>query len=427
MLASLEAIGAGDAAAAIVAHFDRFGCRVTAFDPGRPTIDERPGLVLGVLRDLVAEGTGPDELADALARRRAVAEAEMEAAAEARRLTPRQRQRLRETLADARRVWPVREDNLAYTDAMPAGLVRRAMLEIGRRLVELGVLHRADDACWLELDEVRELLRNGSVDGAEPPAQRVLRRRAERAWVSAHPGPVTLEHPRTIRPTSELSPRRSGQTTGAVRGPSSRSSGTQHDDRPRRSWDAGVTGRATPAVRVVRSDRDFGSIRPGDVLVCPITTPAWSLNFSRIGALVTDAGGALSHAAIVAREHGIPAVVATGCATTDLRDGQLVTVDGAVGTVTITAENPRERPASHQRGVRRHGVGHLVLCTVLHIDGSGRQQSVADARRSGLPAVPEGPLPPEPFRPHLGTESGRLTRLPGHHGESFGPAATRRR
>ena len=190
VLRALNDIGADEAAAAIVSHLDRFGCRVTAFDPGRPTIDERPGLVLGVLRDLVVDGTGAAELVAALARRRAEAEATMEAAAEARRLTPEQHRRLRDTLADARRVWPVREDNLAYTDALPSGLVRRAMLEIGRRLVGSGVLLRADDACWLELEEVRELLRTGSVAGDEAPAERVLRRRAERAWVAGPPRPA---------------------------------------------------------------------------------------------------------------------------------------------------------------------------------------------------------------------------------------------
>lgn len=92
------------------------------------------------------------------------------------------------------------------------------------------------------------------------------------------------------------------------------------------------------------SDREFGSIRPGDVLVCPITTPAWSLNVGRIGALVTDAGGALSHAAIVACEHGIPGVVATGRATTELSDGLVVTVDGSAGTL---ADETRQR---HQVG-----------------------------------------------------------------------------
>lgn len=335
VLRSLEQIGAHDAAAAITSHFDRFGCRVTAFDPGRPTIEERPGLVLGLLRDLVTADTGPDELADALAERRAAAEAAMEAAGEDRGLAPEQRQRLRRLLDDARRVWPVREDNLAYTDAMPSGLVRRAMLEIGRRLVASGVLHRADDACWLELDEVRQLLRDRTVDGAEPPAERVLRRRAERAWVRAHPGPATLGAPPEDPPDLRAMPEAVRRTTGAVLWAIEQEfSHAEDDGTDAISGTPASPGRYTGPVRIVRSDRDFGAIRPGDVLVCPITTPAWSLNFGRIGALVTDAGGALSHAAIVAREHAIPAVVATGRATTELTDGQLVTVDGAAGTVT---------------------------------------------------------------------------------------------
>jgi pyruvate,water dikinase len=336
VLRSLEGIGATDGAAAIVSHFDRFGCRVTAFDPGRPTIDERPGLVLGVLRDLVAAGAGPEELADALARRRTAAESKMEAAGEARGLAPAQRRRLRDALDEARRVWPVREDNLAYTDAMPSGLVRRAMLEIGRRLVDSGVLRRADDACWLELDEVRDLLRDRSVDGAEAPAERVLRRRAERAWVQAHPGPVTLGAPAEDPPDLRAFPEAVRRTTGAILWAIEQEfSHAGDDDSGGIAGTPASPGRYTGPVRIVRSDREFGSIRPGDVLVCPITTPAWSLNFGRIGSLVTDAGGALSHAAIVAREHGIPAVVATGRATTELRDGQVVTVDGAAGTVTL--------------------------------------------------------------------------------------------
>lgn len=340
VLRSLEGIGATDAAAAIVSHFHRFGCRVTAFDPGRPTIEERPGLVLGVLRDLVTEGTGPEELADALARRRVAAEAEMESAGEARGLAPEERQRLRDALDAARRVWPVREDNLAYTDAMPSGLVRRAMLEVGRRLVDSGVLQRTDDACWLKLDEVRNLLRGRSVDGAEPPAERVLRRRAERAWVQAHPGPVTLGAPPEDPPDLRALPEAVRRTTGAILWAIEQEfSHTSDDGTGGISGTPASPGRYTGPVRIVHSDREFGSIRPGDVLICPITTPAWSLNFSRIGALVTDAGGALSHAAIVAREHAIPAVVATGRATTELRDGQIVTVDGSGGTVTL-AETP---------------------------------------------------------------------------------------
>jgi pyruvate,water dikinase len=74
-------------------------------------------------------------------------------------------------------------------------------------------------------------------------------------------------------------------------------------------------------------------VQPGDVLVCPATSPAWSPVFASIGALVTDTGGILSHAAIIAREFAIPTVVATGNATELFSDGQPITVDGDAGQV----------------------------------------------------------------------------------------------
>ena len=72
------------------------------------------------------------------------------------------------------------------------------------------------------------------------------------------------------------------------------------------------------------------------MLVCPVTSPVWSVLFPSVGALVTDSGGVLSHPAIIAREYGIPAVVATGNATRLLKDGDVVTVDGTTGRVTAT-------------------------------------------------------------------------------------------
>jgi len=80
---------------------------------------------------------------------------------------------------------------------------------------------------------------------------------------------------------------------------------------------------------------EFDKIQPGDVLVCLITPPVWSVLFPSVGALVTDTGGVLSHPAIIAREYGIPAVVATGNATALPKDGQVVTVDGDKGTVVL--------------------------------------------------------------------------------------------
>jgi pyruvate,water dikinase len=98
---------------------------------------------------------------------------------------------------------------------------------------------------------------------------------------------------------------------------------------------AASSGVYTGPVRVLRSEADFDRLRPGDVLVCPITSPAWSVLFPNVGALVADEGGVLSHSAIIAREFQIPAVVATGNATSLLRDGQRVTVDGTAGVVTV--------------------------------------------------------------------------------------------
>jgi pyruvate,water dikinase len=97
---------------------------------------------------------------------------------------------------------------------------------------------------------------------------------------------------------------------------------------------AASPGVVTAPVRIIRSAAEIEKLRASEVLVCQITTPAWTVVFPRAAALVTDGGSMLSHAAIVAREHGIPAVVGTGDATRRLRDGEIVTVDGNRGVIT---------------------------------------------------------------------------------------------
>ena len=87
--------------------------------------------------------------------------------------------------------------------------------------------------------------------------------------------------------------------------------------------------------RVVRSARDIGDVRDGEILVCSITSPAWAPIFPKIRAAVTDIGGVMSHAAIVCREYALPAVVGTGRATSQIVTGQQIRVDGTAGTVTI--------------------------------------------------------------------------------------------
>ncbi|UZN03857.1 PEP/pyruvate-binding domain-containing protein [Cellulomonas sp. S1-8] len=96
----------------------------------------------------------------------------------------------------------------------------------------------------------------------------------------------------------------------------------------------GSRGTATGAARIVRGPGDFARVRPGDVLVCPWTDPAWTPLLRLAAGVVTETGGVLSHAAIVARERGIPAVLGIPGATTRLHDARTLTVDGTAGTVT---------------------------------------------------------------------------------------------
>jgi pyruvate,water dikinase len=91
--------------------------------------------------------------------------------------------------------------------------------------------------------------------------------------------------------------------------------------------------------RVVRSVHEIADVRDGEILVCGSTSPAWAPIFSKIRGTVTDVGGVMSHAAIVCREYGLPAVVGTGRATALIRTGQTIRVDGSAGVVTLVGED----------------------------------------------------------------------------------------
>ena len=88
---------------------------------------------------------------------------------------------------------------------------------------------------------------------------------------------------------------------------------------------------------------EIGTVQQGEVLVCPVTAPSWVPVFPKIAAAVSDIGGMMSHAAIVAREYGLPAVVGTGHATKLIKTGDLVRVDGDNGTVTFSLLRWRTR------------------------------------------------------------------------------------
>jgi pyruvate,water dikinase len=212
------------------------------------------------------------------------------------------------------------------------------VLEAGRRLAERGQITAADDAFFLEHDELLDAQRTGA-----PQQDRAKLRRGQSSWAKAHPGPPRYGTPEAGPALSEdqlagLSP--------AARRAIERSLWTM------RLWAGGTApptdtagllpgtaaspGRYTGPARIITCTAEFSKIRHGDVLVCPATTAQWAVLFPSIGALVADKGGLLSHPAVLAREYGVPAVVATGRAMRVLRDDQVITVDGTAGTVRFS-------------------------------------------------------------------------------------------
>jgi rifampicin phosphotransferase len=327
-----EVIGADAGFAEAFRAYQRdYGCRALGYEVVEPTLAEKPELILQLVRDQVLRGYDPDLDSAQLSAARATALGEARAA-----LVGRDEELLRfeNALARARRAYPVREDSEFYTVSAPLGLLRYAVLELGRRLADRGQTAAVDDVFMLAMPEARSALISGVA-----LHQQVARRQADRAQVLAHPGPPSYgAEPGPPPPTSSL-PKEARFAMDALQWVMLDRILAVDDSQRRQAAGDRLTGisasvgRYTGPVRVVMDETQFGKVQAGDVLVCPITSPVWSVLFPSIGALVTDTGGILSHAAIIAREYRLPAVVGTGNATSLLRDGQQITVDGDAGLV----------------------------------------------------------------------------------------------
>jgi pyruvate,water dikinase len=190
-------------------------------------------------------------------------------------------------------------------------LLRRCALRLGQTLQTDGVIDRAEDVFFLTRAEL---------DTRAPLQDVVGRRRA--AWQRQRRllAPLAIGRPPRLLAKELLA------TVEAVRTGEAVAEGAIIGQ-------PASPGRATGPVRIVHGPGDFDHFQPGEVLVARATAPAWTPLFARAVAVVTDGGTLAAHASLVAREYGIPAVVATGEATTSLADGQVVTVDGGAGTV----------------------------------------------------------------------------------------------
>lgn len=320
-------------AAELASYREEFEVRALSYDPVTPTLAERPELALGQIADQLARAY--DTAATEGDRARMRASALDEARAVLARKAPSEQKRWERAFARAARAYPIREDNEFYTMSRPIALLRYDALELGRRLAGRGQIGSVEDVFFLRHDEIPDAL-----DDGQSRSDLVAERMAERAWAEAHPGPASYGKDPGPPPSLDALPPEARFANQALLWyterifEAERSTKNQAGDEIRGI--AASAGRYQGPARIVRNEDEFAKIEAGDVLVCPITSPVWSVLFPSIGGLVTDTGGILSHPAIIAREYGVPAVVATGDATQRLQDGEIVTVDGTTGLVVPT-------------------------------------------------------------------------------------------
>jgi pyruvate,water dikinase len=314
----------------------RFGCRALRYEVIDPTIEEVPGLTLGLIHDQLVRAFDPKREFEVLRERRdsALTKARQ-------RLLGRpqaDRDRFEYLMARAERYYPTREDNEFYTVSAPLALLRYGLLEMGRRLEAAGLIEARDDVFLLEVPASRKALQagtdcremvargSGASLGARTPRATYGEDIAGPPPLSVFPADAALNISMVLWATEKIMAPEAEQPNGGSEGPAAALKGVP-----------AAPGTYTGPARVIMDETEFDKIQPGDVLVCPITSPVWSIIFPSVGALVTDTGGILSHPAIISREYGIPAVVATRKGTSLLKDGEMVTVDGAAGTVTRAA------------------------------------------------------------------------------------------
>ena len=236
----------------------------------------------------------------------------------------------------ARTVFPYIENHNFYVEHWHHSVFWRKMRELGKVFVNAGFTEAVDDIFYLRRDEIPVALFDmssawavgASARGPKYWPREIQRRKgiveALRKW---SPPPALGVPPEVV--TEPFTIMLWGITSDSIN-----------------TWLGGGAGAAlkgfaaSPGVvegsaRVITSAADLDQVLEGEILVCPITAPSWGPIFSRIKAAVTDVGGMMSHAAIVCREYGLPAVVGTGYATRNIKTGQKVKVDGNAGTVTV--------------------------------------------------------------------------------------------
>lgn len=317
--ASLDEVRAisPEAAALLDSYLEEHGnVLATGYDITALTLNELPGVVLDSIRSAVEPATIDHEALAATLRSR---------------LEPGDRSEFDALLADARAVMDMRDDNGPLVVEWPAGLLRRALLAAGVRLAAGGQLADPEHALELTPQEARSMF-----SGGLPPANEITRRAERRAALARLEPPDSLGDPEPEPPLTVM-PKPLADAVAMVQ-TAIKYMGMDGDAKVDRLTGAGIgttsyIGRARTAES---ADDAIEKLEPGDVLVVRATSPAFNAVLSIAGAVVTADGGLLSHAAVLARELGIPAVIGAPGAL-DIADGSQVEVDPTTGTIRVVA------------------------------------------------------------------------------------------
>jgi pyruvate,water dikinase len=295
------------------AHFEKFGRTAYEFDFANPTPAEEPSPQFEAIK-LFIEGraTSPyDRVQTAADNREQATEAVLK------RIGWPRKGWFEKRLQKAHETGAIREDSI-FDMGMGHPVIRRMFAELGGRFVEKEVIATPDDIYWLEQHEVEEVIQGLKYRQPYPDfSDKIPARKAE--WQAA----LKIVPP-TMLPEKSFWQRFLGGGAPEEKDGKLTLKGLGTSD-----------GQVTAPACVLYSPEDFHKMKPGDVLVATTTTPAWTPLFAMAAAVVTDIGGPLSHSSIVAREYGIPAVMAARNATRHIQSGQMVTVDGKEGTVIL--------------------------------------------------------------------------------------------
>jgi pyruvate,water dikinase len=302
-------------------YLDFAGCRLLdGFDISGRYALEMPDVLLRSIK------TAIDEVS---------VEADIEAeVAEVRGHVPQEhRATFDELLADARTGYSIRDERGVYSDIWASGLMRRAAMAAGRRLAQRGRIADAEHFVFADIHEMCALLEGSATPTADELAARHTYHLTYTAKdVPAHIGdaPVPPPDPSQLPPPMQRLMAAVGIAMAEMFGQSQ----AEHEATVIKGL-AASAGVYEGVVRRVNGPKDFNLIQKGDVLLTEATTEAFNILLPLLGAIVTDSGGALSHAALVSREYGIPGVVGTRDATERIPDGVRVRVDGDQGEVTV--------------------------------------------------------------------------------------------